>query len=139
MGYIWGSMFFPEQGGRGVRRILSLICVAAVVFGLAQAAYAGLGDPLGQRSPDDDAKALKSTEGCKRALEALAAKGYSKEQAEAALEKMPAQQLELLGSLSSQEKAGGDILGFLLFVLFVGLIIYLILVLIEAADRRYYY
>ena len=121
-----------------MRRVLKIALAFLVVFGTAEVVYAGLGEPVSSRSSEEALKAMKSLDAYKNALEVLKEQGYSKERAEAALEKLPPGQLELLGSELEGMKAGGDIIGFLLFVLFIALIVYLIIILVEASSYRRY-
>ena len=116
-----------------VRHTTILIALFAVLI-LADACLAGVGKPLPRKTDD---KQLKSSEAYARALEKLQEKGYSKEQADAALAKLGPKRLSLLEQDLSQIKGGG-FLDLLLFILLVALIVWLILVLIEA-DRGYYY
>jgi hypothetical protein len=94
-----------------MRHIILTAAAVLVTFVLAEAAFAGLGEPIS---------------------------GDSQEQADAALEKLPPEHLSLLGSEVGGLKAGGDLIGLLLFVLFVALIIYLIILLVESASYRRY-
>ena len=104
--------------------------------------YAGLGGPLPKESPEDALQKLKSTDTYGNAIKLLKEKGYSQKQADATLAKLPPEQLELLGKQLPEQQAGGYYeffwIDFLFFCLFVGLIVWLILVLIEAETGRYY-
>ena len=108
---------------------------ALVVLALSGVCLAGLGKPLPVRDSGKSAEALE------RAKSILAQKGYDSAQVNAAIEKLGPERVSLLGREVSQEKAGGYVLyfwDFLLFVLFVALIVWLIIYLIDV-DRGYYY
>jgi hypothetical protein len=121
-----------------MRHIILTAAAVLVTFVLAEAAFAGLGEPISGDSPEEALKTLKSSDVYRQALDLLKEKGYSQEQADAALEKLPPEHLSLLGSEVGGLKAGGDLIGLLLFVLFVALIIYLIIMLVESASYRRY-
>jgi hypothetical protein len=120
---------------------LTILPAIAVLF-LAGVCFAGLGEPLAKESDKDALSNLKSSEVYRNALELLKEKGYSQEQADSALAKLPPEQLALLGTELPEPKAGGYYelfwIDFLFFCLFVGLIVWLIMVLIEAETGRYY-
>ena len=121
-----------------MKHILLITCAAVILFAPLQAAFAGLGKPLPTRTPEESLRDFKSTEAYRQALRALEAKGYSKEQADAALAKLPQEHISLLGAQAVDTKAGGDLVGFLLFVLFVMLVVYLIILLVDASSYRRY-
>lgn len=127
-----------EQKEKGaMKRIVAMACVVSVFFASADFALAGLGDTLPTRTPEEALRALKSSDAYAHALKALEAKGFSKERADAALEKLPQEQLSLLGAQADGVKAGG-LLDLLLFILFVALIVYLIILLVEASSYHHY-
>ena len=105
------------------------------VLALSGVCFAGLGKPL----PVQDSG--KSAEALEQVKTILAQKGYNPAQIDAAIEKLGPERVSLLGQEASQTKAGGYVLyfwDFLFFVLFVALIVWLIIFLIDA-DRGYYY
>ena len=67
-----------------MRQILLIAVAALVTLALAEAAFAGLGEPLPDKSPEEALKSLKSSEVYMSALAVLKEKGYSQEQADAA-------------------------------------------------------
>ena len=121
-----------------MRHILLLACAGLVLLAPAGKVFAGLGDPLSSRSPEESLQKLKSSPAYSQALKALEDRGFSKEQADSALVKLPADQLALLGTGAGEAKAGGDLVGLLLFVLFVVLVVYLIMLLVESASYYRY-
>ena len=119
-----------------MRHILLLACAGLVLLAPAGNVFAGLGDPLSSRSPEESLQKLKSSPAYSQALKALEDRGFSK--ADSALVKLPADQLALLGTGAGEAKAGGDLVGLLLFVLFVVLVVYLIMLLVESASYYRY-
>ncbi len=121
-----------------MKYILLILCVGVVLFAPAHAALAGLGKPLPSQAPEESLNGIKSSPAYRQALKALEAKGCSKELAGVALAKLTPEQLSLLDVQVDEAKAGGDLVGFLLFVLFVMLIVYLIILLVDSASYRRY-
>lgn len=117
-------------------RWITILLAAVTVAALTNLCYAGLGKPLARQPGNDGLQKLKSTHAYGEAAEALQQKGYSREQADAALAKLGPQRLSSLGGEANMMQGGG-ILDLLLFILLVALIVWLIIVLIEA-DRGYY-
>lgn len=121
-----------------MRPALMIAAVLAVLLA-GDACLAGLGEPVSARSPQEAARALKSSQAYRQAQAALRQKGYSSEQADAALSKMPEERLALLAEQAASLQSGGVIYfwDFFFFLLLVGLIVYLIIVLMEAPRYRY--
>jgi hypothetical protein len=116
-------------------RIIAVACAFLVVFTCVEQARGGLGKPL-PRTPD--LQNLKAAPAYRQAVEALAEKGFSEEQAESALRKLGPERLGALEKEAAQLEGGGDLVGFFLFVLLVALIIWLIIVVLEDAGRYRY-
>jgi hypothetical protein len=116
---------------------MTILLAAVTVAALTNLCYGGLGKPLARQPGKEDLQKLKSSEVYGKAVEALQQKGYSSEQADAALARLGPQHLSPLGRESAKMQGGG-IVDLLLFILLVALIVWLIIVLIEA-DRRYPY
>jgi len=115
---------------------MTVLFAVAAVAALANLCYAGLGKPLARQPGKEDLQKLKSSPVYGEAVRALQQKGYSSEQADAALARLGTQHLSSLGRESAKMQGGG-LLDLLLFILLVALIVWLIIVLIEA-DRGYY-
>lgn len=116
-------------------RIIAVACALLVVFTCVEQARAGLGKPLPR--PADLSK-LKAAPAYRQAVKALKGKGFSDEQADAALGKLGPERLAALDKEAAQLEGGGDLVGFFLFVLLVALIIWLIIVVLEDAGRYRY-
>jgi hypothetical protein len=118
-------------------RWMTILLAAAAVAALTSLCYAGLGKPLARQQGAGGLQKLESSEAYREAVKALEQKGYTGEQANAALAKLGPQHLSSLGGESARMQGGG-LLDLLLFILLVALIVWLIVVLVEA-DRGYYY
>jgi len=118
-------------------KLVAVIGVIAIFISATDMAFAGLGKPLPGESKDEALDNLKSSDAYKKAIKVLKEKGFSEERAAVALEKLPRSQVELLGAGVSEVRAGG-LLDLLLFVLFVALIVYLIILLVDASTYRGY-
>jgi hypothetical protein len=127
-------------GGTQVNWKLTIL-PAVALLALTGVCFGGLGEPLSSESPEEALRTLKSSELYGQAVKSLKEMGFSQKQADVALEKMPREHLNLIASELTGAKAGGYYLYFwdlLLFVLFVALIVWLIIVLIEAPRGGYY-
>ena len=116
---------------------MTILLAAVTLAALTNLCYAGLGKPLARQPVKEDIQKLKSSEVYGEAVKTLQQKGYNGEQADAALARLGPQHLSALGGESARMQGGGY-LDLLLFILLVALIVWLIIVLIEA-DRGYPY
>lgn len=115
---------------------MMILLAALTLAALTNVCYAGLGKPLARQPGKEDLQKLKSSGAYGEAVKALQQKGYSREQADAALARLGPKRLSSL-NLETGKMQGGGLLDLLLFILLVALIVWLIIVLVEA-DRGYY-
>ena len=117
-----------------MRMALIFLCALAVLL-YTGVCFAGLGGPLPAKGSAGAGRALE------RARASLEQKGYESDEIDSAVAKLGPERLALLEQAGPRPGTGGYILyfwDFLLFVLFVALIVWLIIVLVEAEGGYYY-